>query len=125
MPYAKIMTTQAMGTLRQLHGELAGKITANKSEADRLRSCMIQVEAVMKMLDPKADLRSIAVHRKQRNPWFKRGTIFRTAIDVLRDAPEPMKAADIAKTMLDRKGIKDPDRDRFREFISAVHPAAT
>jgi hypothetical protein len=40
----------------------------------------------MKMLDPAIDLRPIAIRRKKANPWFKRGTIFRAALGVLREA---------------------------------------
>ena len=47
---------------------------------------MLQVEAVMKMLQPGYDVRPIAVRRRKLNPWFKRGTVFRAALDVLRTA---------------------------------------
>ena len=49
MPYGRILSSQAMGTLRQLHGELAGKITDNK-RADGLRLSMQQVDAVIARL---------------------------------------------------------------------------
>jgi hypothetical protein len=52
MPHAKIFTKQAMLTLGQLHAELAGKLQANKEEAERLRASMKHVEAVMKLLEP-------------------------------------------------------------------------
>jgi hypothetical protein len=86
MPRAEILSTQAIHTLKQLHAELAGKVIDNKLEADRLRLQMQQVEADMKMLDPAIDLRPIAIRRKKANPWFKRGTIFRAALGVLREA---------------------------------------
>jgi hypothetical protein len=35
-----------------IHAELAGKLLANKREAIRLRTAMMQVEAVVKMLQP-------------------------------------------------------------------------
>ena len=120
MPRAEILSTQAIHTLKQLHAELAGKIIDNKLEADRLRLSMQQVEAVMKILDPTLDLRSIAVRRKKRNPWFKRGTIFRTALGVLREATAPMSAAEITGAMLAAKGVTDPDKDMARELIGAV-----
>jgi hypothetical protein len=120
MPHAEILTTQAMHTLRQLHAELGGKIIDNKLEADRLRLSMQQVEAVMKLLDPKANLRSIAVRRKKKNPWFKRGTIFRSALEVLRDATAPMSAAEVTAAMLARKQVKDPDADAVRDLTGAV-----
>ena len=45
---------------------------------------MRHVEAVIKMLDPGYSLRAISVKRRQPNPWFKRGTVYRRAVDVLR-----------------------------------------
>jgi hypothetical protein len=87
MPRAEIASKQALYTLGQLHSELAGKLLANQREAKRLRTSMLQVEAVMKMLDPAVNLRLIAPKRRNTgNPWFKRGTLFRSAVDVLRRA---------------------------------------
>jgi hypothetical protein len=120
MPRAEILTTQAMHTLSQLHSDLAGKIIDNKIEANRLRRSMVQIEAVMKMLDPTFDVRPIAVRRRKPNPWFKRGTVFRSTLEVLRDATAPMSAAEIAKVMLDRKGVKSPESDAFRDLTGAV-----
>jgi hypothetical protein len=48
---------------------------------------MMQVEAVVKMLQPGFNIASIAAKRRNKsNPWFKRGTLFRSAVDVLRRA---------------------------------------
>jgi len=52
MPRAEILSKQAIHTLTQLHAGLAGKIETNRKSGDKLRSQMVQVEAVMKMLDP-------------------------------------------------------------------------
>jgi hypothetical protein len=81
MPHAKILTKQALYALGQLHSESAGKLLANKREALRLRTSMLQVEAVMKMLSPTVNLRLIAPKRRNvGNPWFKRGTLYRAGI---------------------------------------------
>lgn len=92
--------TPAMFALLRLHAELGGKIKENKSEAKRLAKCMKHVEAVLRMLEPGYDVRPIAVRRRKPNPWFKRGTIFRTALGVLRTAGKPLTARDIALAML-------------------------
>jgi hypothetical protein len=97
MPHAKILTKQALYTLSQLHSELAGKLSANLRETKRLRLAIFQVEAVMKMLSPEVNLRLIAPKRRNvGNPWFKRGTLFRSAIEVLRKATAPMTAREIS-----------------------------
>ena len=101
MPRAEIATKQAVYTLGLLHAELAGKLLANKREAIRLRTAMMQVESVMKMLNPAVNIRLIAPKRRNvGNPWFKRGTLFRSAVDVLRRALAPMTAREIADALL-------------------------
>src|SRR5258707_7577543 len=85
MPKAEISSKQALHTLTQLHAELAGKIETNRTHGDKLRAQMVQVEAVIKMLAPDFSVAGIAAKRRNKsNPWFKRGTLFRSAIDVLR-----------------------------------------
>ncbi|HMJ43595.1 MAG TPA: hypothetical protein VK522_15090 [Pseudolabrys sp.] len=87
MPRAEIASKQAVYTLGLLHAELAGKLLANKREAIRLRTAMMHVEAVVKMLQPDFNVCGIAAKRRnESNPWFKRGTLFRSAVDVLRRA---------------------------------------
>jgi hypothetical protein len=104
MPTATILSKQALNTLTQLHAELAGKIDGNRKAGDRLRSQMAQVEAVMKMLDPDFNARSISAKRRNTgNPWFKRGTLFRATVDVLRRSQEAMTADEICRVLLDGK----------------------
>jgi hypothetical protein len=84
-----------------LHAELAGKLLANKREAIRQRAAMMQVEAMVKMLQPGFNVASIAAKRRSKsNSWFKRGTLFRSAVDVLRRAEAPMTAQKIAATLI-------------------------
>jgi hypothetical protein len=76
----------AIQTLQHLHSELGGQILANKAEVERLAEKMLHVEAPLKMLDPTFNLRCIAVKRRKTNQCFKRGTLYRRALDVLRTA---------------------------------------
>ena len=101
MPRAEIASKQAVYTLGLLHAELAGKLLANKREAIRLRTAMMQVEAVVKMLQPGFNVASIAAKRRNKsNPWFKRGTLFRSAVDVRRRAAVPMTTREIADALV-------------------------
>ncbi len=94
MPRAEIASKQAVYTLQLLHAELAGKLLVNTREAIRLRTALMQVEAVVKMLNPDFSLRAISAKRRNKsNPWFKRGTLFRSAVDVLRRATGPDNGA--------------------------------
>jgi hypothetical protein len=100
----------AMQTLERLHAELGGRILDNKTEGDSLRLQMQQVEAVLKMLDPSYSVRGISVKRRKTNQWFKRGTLYRRALDVLRAATEPMTATELADAVLAAAQIKTDDR---------------
>jgi hypothetical protein len=67
--------------LRLLHAELAGKLfdnkrVDNKRAAIKIRTSVMQVEAVLKMLQPDFSVAAIAAKRRNKsNPWFKRGTL--------------------------------------------------
>ena len=88
MPRAEILSKQALHTLTQLHAELAGKIETNRHNGDKLRGQMVQVEAVIKMLAPDFSVAAIAAKRRNKsNPWFKRGTLYRSVVDALRGWP--------------------------------------
>jgi len=123
MPHAQIATTQAVYTLKQLHAELAGKIMDNDREAERLRQSMVHVEAVLKMLAPGENIARIAVRRRKPNPWFKRGTLWRAVLDVLRGAHAPMTVPAITAAMLAAKGVQEPAPERRRDLEGAVRAA--
>src|SRR3977135_101833 len=93
MPRADIKSKQAIYTLSQLHAELAGKFLENHRQGVRLKTAMLQVEAVLQMLQPGFNVQSIAAKRRNKsNPWFKRGTLFRSAGDVSRRGGSPRRA---------------------------------
>jgi hypothetical protein len=82
----------------------------NRQEAELLGEPMMHVEAVIKMLDPGYNLNRIAVKRRQANRWFKRGTLYRKALDVLRTAEQPMTATDIAWAAMAAADVKMDDK---------------
>ena len=104
MPRAEIASKQAAYTLGLLHAELAGKLLENKRAAVKIRTSMLQVEAVLKMLRPDFNIALIAPKRRVvGNPWFKRGTLFRSAVDVMRPTGTPMTARQIADRLIAEK----------------------
>jgi hypothetical protein len=109
-PTKDLYTRPAINTLERLHAELGGKILENRQEAESLREQMRHVEAVIKMLVPDYNLNRITVKRRQTGKWFKRGTLYRRAVDVLRTATEPMTATDLAWAVLAAAGIQTDDK---------------
>src|ERR1700693_620723 len=86
----------AVSYLIRLHADIGGRILENKKQAERLADDAKAVEAVIRMFDPEFNARAIAARRRVTgNPWFKRGTMFRVALEALRAAPEPMTVREI------------------------------
>jgi hypothetical protein len=107
--------------LRRLHAEIAGKIIDNRKNAKRLREDKRHVAAVIKMFSPGYDVRAIAARRTYKaNPWFRRGTLFRSALEVMKRATEPLTVAEIVDRMLAAKGVASARTDQIRGMQSAV-----
>jgi hypothetical protein len=115
-PYAR----PAINTLERLHAELGGQILENKQRHGELSDQMRHVEAVIKMLDPGYSLRAISVKRRQPNPWFKRGTVYRHAVDALRTAEQPLTAREIAERVLEAANIKDADNAALADLTGSI-----
>ena len=115
-PYAR----PAINTLERLHAELGGQILENKQRHGELSDQMRHVEAVIKMLDPGYSLRAISVKRRQPNPWFKRGTVYRRAVDAVRTATAPLTAREIAELVLAAANVTDPDKDAVADLTGSI-----
>jgi hypothetical protein len=107
--------------LRRLHAEIGGKILDNRKAAKRLREDKRHVAAVIKMFSPGYDVRAIAARRTYKaNPWFRRGTLFRSALDIMRAASDPLTVAQIVDRMLAAKRVASARADQIRGLQSAV-----
>ena len=74
-----------------------GQQGGSRHARHRLRA----VEAVLKMFDPDYNVRAISARRRVTgDPWSKRGTLFRVALDVLRAAPKAISVRQIADAIL-------------------------
>ena len=103
MPHAFKATPghPAVDYLVRLHADIGGQIQANKVEAERLADAMKHVEAVIKLFNPDYSVRAISARRRQQgNPWFKRGTMFRYALDALRKAAAPLTVREITDAVV-------------------------
>ncbi len=107
--------------LVRLHADLGGKLRENRKEAKRLAAGMRHVEAVLKLLEPGYSVRSISARRRYKgNPWFKRGTVFRRALDVLRGAERPLTVREITEQMLKAKGIINAKSEAVSDLSNGV-----
>jgi hypothetical protein len=108
----------AMQTLERLHAELGYSKTKPKRCGWQI-PCGTSKPSV-KMLDPTYNLRRIAVKRRRPNPWFKRGTVYRRAVDAPRTATEPLTAREIAERVLATANLKRPDKAALADLIRTV-----
>ena len=114
----------AVDYLIRLHADIGGRIQENKRQAEKLAADMKHVEAVLKMFDPEFNARAISARRRvQGNPWFKRGTLFRQALDVLRGATAPMAVREIADAILAAKGVTDATAKQHEGLQAGVRPS--
>ncbi len=111
----------AVEYLVRLHADIGGQIKANKAEALRLAEAMRHVEAVIKLFDPSYSVRAISARRRQRtNPWFRRGTLFRQALEALRAAGEPLTVAEITASVLAANNIDNASDDQRHGIEAAI-----
>jgi hypothetical protein len=114
----------AVDYLVRLHADLGGRIQANRDEAKRLADAMRHVEAVIKLFNPAFNTRRIAARRRHKvNAWFKRGTMGRAILDVLKATADPLTTRAIAQRLLIAKGHAEPDPADVRDLESGVRAA--
>lgn len=106
--------------LLRLHAEIAGNIVKNRSEAKRLRRKLDHVDAVLRMLEPGINIHSAAVQKRESNPWFKKGTLFRAAIEAMRAAGRPLSSREITLAVLARRGVTDAAPQAVRDLVCSV-----
>jgi hypothetical protein len=117
----------AVDYLVRLHADLGGKIWENKREAERLAESMQHVEAVIRLFDPRFPIKRIAARRRYKgNPWFRRGTIMRLVLELLRTTHRPFTAREIAERLLVARGARDDATPKaLRSLTASVQTTAT
>ena len=113
----------AVAHLILLYADINGKLLENKKEARRLAESMEHVEHVIRLFDPSFNAREIAPRRRYKgNGWFRRGTILRHALDVLRKFQAALTSREIAEHMLVAKGVRnDASPEALRSLTASVH----
>jgi hypothetical protein len=102
--------------LRRLHADIGGKIIDNRKQAKRLREDRKHVAAVMRMFC-EGDTCEAAV---QGQCVVQARDLFRSALDVMRGADEPLTVREIVDRMLATKGIASARVDQVRGLQCAV-----
>ncbi len=110
-----------LSALIKLHAYIGGEIFKNKKHAEKLADDMRHIEAVIKMLSPGFNVRAIAVRRRYKgNAWFKRGTLYRHAVDEMRKAETPLTARELTERMLAARKVTDATPKEIRDLAGGV-----
>jgi hypothetical protein len=99
-----------LAALVEKRAELAGEIRAAEERLEQLRSDVLHVDAVIRLMSP--DYRTDAIvpkRRRQRADWFGNGELLRLILDALRRAGEPLTAKEVSLVIIERKGFDSND----------------
>ena len=115
----------AVPQLVHLHAQLGARLQANRRERARLAADMKHVEAVIRLFDPTYDTRRIAVKRRNKpNALLKWGTVWRSALEVLRAAEKPLTIREVAGRILKAKGASTGEK-AVKDMVNALHSSFT
>src|ERR1700719_2985133 len=91
----------AILALHRLRADLTRKLETSPNERQSLRVDIWHVQAVIRSLQP--------TRKRTPNPWFKHGTLFRAAIDVLKAAKRPLSAPEMTLSLLQQRSATNAD----------------
>jgi hypothetical protein len=112
----------AKHALLEMHATLAGELQRSNEHFFKIVKEMRAIESVIKMMDPDFKINRIAVRRAQPNNWFKRGTIARTCLEVLRRAGKPLTVREIMDGAFIAKGY-NPDAEKIAKVRTVFNTA--
>ncbi len=101
------MSELATAALIRKRAELAGEIEAQAATLSQLRADLAHLDAAIRIMSPDTDPEAIRPKKPGRNgcDWFGRGELARMVLDVLREAQGPLGHAEIARAIMERKGL--------------------
>lgn len=116
--------THVVSALVAKRSEVTGTIADLERQAAQQRTALVHVDAVLRLYAPDLEpdgIPSRAVRR--RNGWFKPGELVRMVLDILRVAPAPMPAREIAAAVMVLRGLDRADMHTGRLVCKLVNNA--
>ena len=96
--------------LRDKRSELAGLVKGLEQKLGEHRTTLTHLDATLRLFDPQIRPEEIRPRQpRTRSVWFRPGECLRLIYDVLRDAPEPLTAREIADRIVGMKGMASGD----------------
>lgn len=105
----------ALSALVDKRATLAGDIRELEERLEQLRSEVLHVDAVIRLMDPAYQLDAIVPKvRRQRRQWFGNGELVRSILETLRKAAQPLTTREIGLAVMERKGFDTNDGATLR-----------
>ncbi len=118
--------TYLISGLTAKRAEVSGIIADLEKRIAQHRADLVHIDAVLRLCAPDVVPEEIAPKAvRKRNDWFKPGELSRMVLDVLRIAPAPMTARDIAVEVMQRRGLDTTDARTGKLVTKLVHNAVT
>ena len=109
--------THVVSALRDKRAELSGLIRDLEKRIGQYRVDLVHLDATLRLFAPDVQPEAIPARRPaRRNDWFKSGECARLVCNVLRDAAAPMPTAEIARRLMETKGLP-PGDERTRALV--------
>ena len=120
---AGMSETHVLSALKAKHGHVKGQIVALDAQATQLRIDLDHIEHVIRMFQQDWRANDAAVAPRKPSRWDKRGQGIKTALEVLREAREPMTAREIVLAVWARTGLPIPSKQELYRITSTFNSA--
>ena len=103
------MTDHVVSALTKRRAELSGQAEAHRAHLAKIAADLVHLDAVIRQFDPTHDLAAIRPKRPRGPDVARRGERSRALLAVLREAAEPIPAAEVVRRMMVRQGQDGDD----------------
>jgi hypothetical protein len=118
--------TYVISGLRKKRAELSGELIAAEKRVLQLRADLDCLDGTIRLFDPEAEPRKIKpVQARRVTGPIPRGQGSRAILDMLRSAPEPMTAREIADRLAADYGIDAANAGAMKALVAKVRNTLT
>jgi hypothetical protein len=111
--------TYAISGLVGKRSEMAGMIEHHQKEIERLRQCLYQIDAAIRIFDPAYRTRSIRVKEYRRySRIFKKGECYRLCLDALRRADDVLSTTLITEIIMHKKNVPREQQSTVTDSVN-------
>lgn len=111
--------TYAISGLVGKRSEMAGMIEHHQKEIERLRQCLYQIDAAIRIFDPAYRIRSIKAKEYRRySRIFKKGECYRLCLETLRRADGVLSTTLITEIIMHKKSVPQEQQSTVTDSVN-------